>query len=102
MSEQLLSCPFCGYAKPTFAIHQKNVFVYCPQCKASSNVAQRKEDAVYLWNKRAESKTGRWVGDCCSVCGVSKYNYIKMASDGCAPFGTWKYCPNCGSQMQGE
>ena len=46
-----------------------------------------------------ERKKEKWIGDCCSCCGVSKYNYIKMVDDECGPFGTWNFCPNCGSDM---
>lgn len=49
-----------------------------------------------------ERKTGHWTGDCCSCCGVSKYNYIKMVDDECGPFGTWNFCPSCGADMRGD
>ena len=48
-----------------------------------------------------ERKTGRWIGDCCSNCGVSKYNWFTVVSDQSSPFGTWKFCPNCGAKMEG-
>lgn len=51
-------------------------------------------------------KHGRWSGDFCSNCGVSKYNFISFNIVGekeyARPFGTWKYCPNCGARMDGE
>ena len=39
-----------------------------------------------------EKKTGKWIGDKCSVCGEKRAWY------GCNP----KYCPDCGSSMRGE
>lgn len=56
----------------------------------------------YVPSAEPERKKGKWTGDCCSCCGVSKYNYIKMVDDECAPFGTWNFCPNCGADMRGE
>ena len=47
-----------------------------------------------------ERKKGVWTGDCCSCCGVSKYNYIKMVDDECGPFGTWNFCPHCGARLE--
>ena len=54
MDERLLPCPFCGSTKIRIAHHPPYYIGICDECKASSNLAARKEDAVYLWNKRAE------------------------------------------------
>jgi len=55
MSEKLKPCPFCGSKRIEIASNiQKGNFVYCTNCKASTNIAFRKEDAIYLWNKRTE------------------------------------------------
>lgn len=53
-----------------------------------------------LPSAKPERKKGEWVGDCCSCCGVSKYNYIKMVDDECGPFGTWNFCPHCGARLE--
>lgn len=49
-------------------------------------------------------KHGRWISDCCSNCGISKYNFISFNIVGekeyARPFGTWLYCPRCGAQME--
>lgn len=49
---------------------------------------------------------GRWIGDCCSNCGISKYNFISFNVVGekeyARPFGTWNYCPRCGAKMDRE
>lgn len=49
---------------------------------------------------------GKWSRNCCSVCGISKYNFISFDFNDdkgyAKPFGTWKYCPHCGARMDGE
>ena len=56
--------------------------------------------------EKVERKIGRWVGDCCSECGISKYNFISFNIVGekeyARPFGTWLYCQRCGAKMEGE
>lgn len=60
MTDELKPCPFCGSKRVDFAkIPNKGLFVFCVNCKASSNFAVRKEDAIYLWNKRAEAQNDR-------------------------------------------
>lgn len=52
-------------------------------------------------------KPGRWLGDICSICGVSKYNWFSFnwAPDDyegyARPFVQWNYCPGCGADMRG-
>ena len=52
----LRPCPFCGSTRVRVIYSEINKahVVFCTNCKASTNVAVRKEDAIYLWNKRAE------------------------------------------------
>lgn len=58
MTDELKPCPFCGSKKVEFAnMTGRGMFVYCKSCKASANIALRKEDAIYLWNRRAEEQT---------------------------------------------
>ena len=53
-----------------------------------------------LPSAETERNKGVWTGDCCSCCGVSKYNYIKMVDDECEPLGTWNFCPHCGARLE--
>ena len=54
---ELKPCPFCGSKRVAiFTLkNNKGRFATCMNCKASTNIAAREEDAAYLWNKRAES-----------------------------------------------
>ena len=79
---------------------------------SDERIAQTEEIAWYISHRPAadvvERKKGRWswVSNSCSVCGLSKYNYISFNfhdPDGYArPFGTWNFCPHCGADMRGE
>lgn len=72
----------------------------------ANNMADKSIDANdiarFTWANVQEVKHGRWSGDFCSVCGVSKYNFIKMRNDYDGYCGTWYFCPNCGAKMDGE
>ena len=56
MNNKLKPCPFCGSTRVRvmYSDINKAHVVYCTNCKASTNIAVREEDAIYLWNKRAE------------------------------------------------
>jgi len=58
MTDELKPCPFCGSkrVKVMQLSGTKNKYAACLNCKATSNVAEREEDVVYLWNKRVEVK----------------------------------------------
>ena len=58
------------------------------------------ETIVNMPSVQSERKKGHWTGDCCSVCGVSKYNYFTVVSRDSRPFGTWHFCPRCGADMR--
>ena len=49
-----------------------------------------------------ERKRGHWINSCCSVCGLSRYNFVKLSHIDAGYRGTWKYCPNCGAEMDFE
>jgi len=55
-NEELKPCPFCGSKRIIIYDRgsNKGKFAICTESKVSTNVADREEDAVYLWNKRAE------------------------------------------------
>ncbi len=88
MTDELKPCPFCGSTRVRVMYSEINKahIVFCTNCKASSNVAARKEDAIYLWNKRPEQEgmmTNHEVAcllddlfgrDCaCDYCGIDEW-----------------------------
>ena len=84
-------CDLCGE-------YERHNGVMCGACNLD-NFIRVLDD---IPSAEPEPKKGHWTGDCCSCCGVSKYNYIKMVDDECGPFGTWNFCPHCGADMRGE
>lgn len=103
----LRKCPFCNdVAKVvrTTDDDYKAYFVTCCGCGAQGGSSEDRENAIALWNKRAEAaneRRGKWaylvsnkaetgcLCGTCSVCGVrSKYIVNPMI------------CPNCGAKME--
>lgn len=100
MINELKPCPFCGgeaeLIEHTYGAY-KDATVACKQCGIRSTLFSNDLEAVMFWNRRAESKSGRWVCNekfseyICSECGEEAPN------DGydCGA----NYCPNCGAKM---
>lgn len=49
----LLPCPFCGSDKLSVSLH-----VYCNTCGSDGPYRERREDAMMMWNRRANSMHG--------------------------------------------
>lgn len=87
-------------------IRQYEAGKYTPKPETGKRIADALGVSIsdlYGWEERSapiEKKSGEWINYCCSVCGVSKYNFFTVVHPDSKPFGTWKYCPNCGSEME--
>lgn len=53
MSE-LLPCPFCGGEAELTGFDAPEFWVWCPNCKASTDAHTGKQSAVAAWNTRAD------------------------------------------------
>jgi Lar family restriction alleviation protein len=65
MKEKLKPCPFCGYrnslfmgGKPNAATYGELPHITCLVCCVEGPVAESVDEAIALWNKRAEEKHG--------------------------------------------
>lgn len=113
MNKELKPCPFCGSTRVRvmYSDINKAHVVYCTNCKTSTNIAVREEDAIYLWNKRAEPerKHGEWLPhpherewDVCSVCGTGckrREFEMQFGQERFTEYG-YQYCPHCGADMR--
>lgn len=95
MSE-LKPCPFCGGEAELTGFDAPEFWVWCPNCKASTDAHTCKGGAIDAWNTRAErtckrEKHGTKMDGSpklrCSLCGYGIGDK------------RWNYCPNCGARV---
>lgn len=79
MSE-LLPCPFCGGEAELTGFDAPEFWVWCPNCKASTDAHTCKGGAIEAWNTRTEL-----------TCRIAEYND--------APFSV---CSECGAKVVSE
>jgi Lar family restriction alleviation protein len=58
MNDELLPCPFCGWANPVWRVERygydwDECTVHCPNCGAEGATTDSREYAAIAWNKRA-------------------------------------------------
>lgn len=92
-SARLLPCPFCGGEAELTGFGAPEVWVWCPNCKASTDAHTCKGGAIEAWNTRAE-RTCQLIEDSgllhCSECGGVAEERL---------WAYWSYCPNCGARV---
>jgi len=59
---ELKPCPFCGYEKPSLSSAHTNFFeevffVICDNCRCRGKQTKSKDEAVKVWNRRADDGT---------------------------------------------
>ena len=117
MSE-LKPCPFCGGEAELTGFEAPEYWVWCPNCKASTDAHTCKQPAIEAWNTRVETVfvTGTTtvtdtpqityvrertcklkattVGWSCSACHVVSWQTVTKPKP--------NYCPNCGAKVVSE
>ena len=103
MSEELKPCPHCGGTRVHIAgagaIGVPGVsWVFCDGCLSQGGICDTVEEAVELWNRRAErtchDEAGSQQSFLCSECGW-------FWNDQEDELG-FSYCPNCGAKVVDE
>lgn len=106
MSE-LKPCPFCGGEAELTGFDAPEYWVWCPNCKASTDAHTCKGGAIEAWNTRAERTCRMTDRGECSECGA----YIVRAWTEVHDFNgdmkridlrSHNYCPNCGARVVNE
>lgn len=103
MSE-LKPCPFCGGEAELTGFEAPEFWVWCPNCKASTDAHTCKGGAIEAWNTRAERTchrvdvNGYGFRFECSACGyVAIVHNCEIRLDELP-----NYCPNCGRKVVSE
>ena len=97
----LLPCPFCGGEAELTGFDAPEFWVWCPNCKASTDAHTCKGGAIEAWNTRAERT--------CEVLGEDYDELLDYweteLSCGHVYIGMKQYvnyCPNCGAKVVSE
>ena len=99
-------CPFCGSEARLHEGEADDYIFYYVECNgedcdASTSCYDTQEEALDMWNRRAEPKKGKWIAydddsriaGKCSVCGWESHLYEDDVVG-------MSYCPNCGAEME--
>ena len=97
---KLLPCPFCGGEAELTGFEAPEYWVWCPNCKASTDAHTGKQSAINAWNTRAERTCHDYNASArehgaylfmwrCSNCGESYDTEMDKLN----------YCPNCGAKV---
>lgn len=93
---ELKPCPFCGGEAELTGFDAPEVWVWCPNCKASTDAHTCKGGAIEAWNTRAER-----------TCRIAEYNEAPFLA--CSECGAVQpddfmvyYCWSCGAKVVDE
>lgn len=90
---ELKPCPFCGGEAELTGFDAPEFWVWCPNCKASTDAHTGKQSAIEAWNIRAE----RTCHDA-----DEEYPYFECSECGFCWVFHPHYCPNCGARVVNE
>ena len=104
---ELLPCPFCGGEAELTGFDAPEFWVWCPNCKASTDAHTCKGGAIEAWNTRAERTCHDTKPQLpyfkCDVCGMADMGGREIwISDGFYRGQKPNYCPNCGAKVVSE
>lgn len=105
-NNELLNCPFCGGEAKVERYWNGKYGAECADenCSGFWSVSDTEQEAIAVWNQRAERtchNVNQYCNFKCSVCGADFYedspdHYPAIEN------GYFNYCPNCGARVVGD